>query len=254
MSQPFRPAAARPLPAWLLAVGSLVLLFHFFAIVILVLAAPSGPWPTGMGVNMAQPPTFAQSAEAYTSPYYLWFLKMYSTYHFQSNRPAYPGVYFEVVLKNDAGKVIKTVKFPEDDANFWVKHRQVLLARNLADDQPVEPTPGEKIAAPNRHVNMVPIWLMKPGDSGVSIQSVEEHKIRDYVERGPVFRPSELSKIVAHSYIRALCRKYDAASGELIRYSRDPIGPDVLMGDSIPDQLFGEFRANFGETKRETKP
>lgn len=248
-----RPEGPRPLPAWLQVAGSLVLLFHFFAILMLVLAAPSGPWPTPMGPNRAMAPVFAQNAEAVTSRFYLWFLKMHHNYHFLANTPAYPGVSFEVLLKNEKGEVIKTVKFPEEDANFWIKHRQILLARNLADDQPVEPTQGERIAAPNRRVNMVPIWLMKPGDNGVTLQSVEEHKIRDYMERGPVFKPSEWSKIVARSYIRFLCRKYDAASGELIRHSRDPIGPDAMTIETIPDQIFNEFRANFGESKREEK-
>jgi len=30
----------------------------------------------------------------------------------------------EVKLKNENGQVIKTVMFPDPQANFWVRHRQ----------------------------------------------------------------------------------------------------------------------------------
>jgi DnaJ-class molecular chaperone len=38
---------------------------------------------------------------------------------------------------------LQTIKIPEDGANCWVRHRQSLLARALAEDQPVEPPQGE---------------------------------------------------------------------------------------------------------------
>ena len=59
------------------------------------------------------------------------------------------------------------------------------------------------------------------------------------------WRPSEWSLVLAHSYARFLCRENNAASAEIIRHTREPVGPDVLMGGDTVD--LSEIIASFGE-------
>ena len=69
-----------------------------------------------------------------------------------------PNAFFEVHLKDEQGQVLTTLKFPDDNANFWVRHRQNLLARALADDQQVEASGGERVAAPGHKAPSLFIW------------------------------------------------------------------------------------------------
>src|SRR5947208_2495312 len=105
--------AADGVPRWLVLVGSLAIAFHLFAVATGALAAPSGPWP-GMegGEMMILPPHLALLINEKTSNYYLNPIKMAHTYHFNSNRPGLPAVYFEVKLKDEAGAEVATLKFP----------------------------------------------------------------------------------------------------------------------------------------------
>ena len=130
-----------------------------------------------------------------------------------------PGVFFEAELKDDTGSVIKTVKFPDDKANFWLRHRQLLLARALFEDLPVQPQRGEAIAPPKQMPPSVEIW--EPGQGNVlRLRAVPEHLVpRDRT----VFRPAEWSRLLARSYARYLCRMHGAASAEIIRHTKDPI-------------------------------
>src|SRR5262245_32114801 len=138
MSEP-QAVPPRPLPGWLLLAGSAALGLHLFAVLILALAAPSGPWPTDFGRSMSLEPQFAGAINGLTTRYYLQPLGMTHNYHFVANHTAAPDVYFEVRLSDKSGRTLKTVRFPERDANFWVRHRQHLLAQRLADDQPYQP-------------------------------------------------------------------------------------------------------------------
>src|SRR5882672_10268560 len=121
----------RPLPRWLLIVGSVGVAFHFFCLVIQVLATRSGPWPMPLGANFAEPPPFAGGLTLFDDngqPFHLdgidsWlfhlqWLRMTHTYHFKANLPDVAGVFFEVRLKDAAGREIKTLRFPDENANF----------------------------------------------------------------------------------------------------------------------------------------
>ena len=141
----------RRIPMWLIILGSLAIIGHLGAVVVMVIAAPSGPWASPFGMSMALAPQFAQSAYGVVTPSYLRWIKMTHNYHFPTNRPGAPGVTLEVKLKDASGKVVETLKFPDDKANAFVRHRQVLLVRQLADDQPMPPQQAEVVAAPNRH-------------------------------------------------------------------------------------------------------
>jgi hypothetical protein len=241
-----QPATAPPKlpPRWICILGSTAIALHLVAILALVIAAPSGIWFTPFGPDMASPPQFAQSAYDIAVPYYLQQLKMTHNYHFTTNRVSLPAVKFEVRLKDEKGDVIDTLQFPDADANFWVRHRQSLLARGLGDDQPVPPQMGESVPAAGQQVRSVQIWKMVEGQGrSLYLDKVPEHLVpRDQM----VLRPSDLSLVMANSYARYLCRKYGASSVEIVRRSQDPIPPAVLMNEP-PAGAFDELIANFGE-------
>jgi hypothetical protein len=225
---------------------SLLIAAHLFAVVAQVLAIPSGPWATPFGVSPATEPQFARSLANLTSPSLLSPLKMTDGYHFAGNRPAAPGVYFEVRLKDELGMTVKTVRIPDPDANYWVRHRQGLLAQALADDQPVEPRGTESIPAPNQRAQTVSIWDMSENRT-LRLRSMPEHLLpRDH----PVFRPSEWSLVLARSYVRHLCREHGAESGELIRHTREAVPPAVMHLDEAPPGAFDDLVSSFGELPR----
>jgi hypothetical protein len=171
---------------------------------------------------------------------------MTHNYHFASNRPGPPGVSFEVQLRDGAGRPLGTIRIPDQSANFWVRHRQGLLAQALADDRPVRPGGSEVLAAPGQPGPVVWVWV-PAGDEMLRLRPVPEHLVpRDR----PVFRPSEWSLLLARSYVRHLCRLYGAATGELVRHTREPVPPAVLSGDEPPADAFVELLSNFGELPR----
>jgi hypothetical protein len=223
--------------------ASIAIAFHLIAIVANVLAAPSGPWPFQEREGLTMPPQFAQGlTQAFGAPY-LKFLHMTSNYHFMTNRPGSPDAYIEARLKNRSSGDAKTAKFPDPSANFWVRHRQSILANALTQDVPVPPPQGEPVAAPGQQVRMVPMW--EPSDGGVLvIRPTPEHLVpRDR----DVFRPGDWPRLLARSYARYLCRSQNATSAEIVRHWRNAIPPFVLSQQEIPQQLMEENAANFGE-------
>lgn len=238
------PPSTRPLPGWLVLVGSVLVAFHFFAILMHVLAAPSGPWMTRFGPDTAVGPFFAQGPNERLRPYYLLPLKMTHTYHFATNRPEVMGVFFEVRLKDRQGKPMATMRFPDREANFWVRHRQAILAQSLAADVPVQPRPGEAIPAPGQKAPTVTIWEPVPDERMLRLETIPEHKIP---RNRPVERPSELSLVLARSYARYVCRKYGAASAELVRRTRPAILSGIVLIEPLPPDVFEDLACNFGE-------
>jgi hypothetical protein len=235
-----------PLPFGLMLLGSVLIVGHLAALMIHALASPSGPWPSPFGPPMrGDPPAFAGIPGNYVSPYYLRPLKMTHNYHFLNNS-GFPGVSFEVRLKDDKGAVIETITIPEKDANPWVRYRQELLARGLANDQVVEPRQGETIPAPHQKVKTVGIWDAT-GENKLIIRSVPEHLVP---RERTVMRPSEWSLVLAHAFVRHLCREHGAVSGELIRLTREPVAPMLVTMDEIPPGALAELQSNFGELPR----
>jgi hypothetical protein len=255
------PATSQPrgaLPSWAVAVGSMAILFHLTAITIPFLDTPSGPWPLPIGRSVAEPPQFAHSLAGLTTFHAKW-LRIAHSYHFVTNRPGdYPAGEFEVRLTDDAGKVLRTVKFPNPEANRWVRHRQELLAGSLALDVPVELQGGEVLPAPNARPTTMGVWLLPDELAmiGAAPPSASDPKNQIYfrsiplhlVPRDrPVMRPLELSQVLARSYARYLCREHGAARAEIIRSSRMPVPPVVLFGGEAPAQAFESSIGSFGE-------
>jgi hypothetical protein len=244
-----RLVPARPLPMPLVWAASLVIALHFFAVLMLVLAARSGPWPTHFGESMAEGPLFASKVNNVTLPGYLNPLRMPHDYHFRSNRLNLPEVYFEARLKDDRGNV-STLKFPAETDNAWLRHRHALLAQALGDDLPVQVPRGEFIAAPGQKPPEVTVWDGTPGQGTMTLRKMPLHLAP---KDRPVFQPSEWALLVARSYARHLCQEYGAASVELIRHSKDPVVPAMmyLPSEQLPPDTFTELVCSFGEFRRE---
>jgi hypothetical protein len=179
---------------------------------------------------------------------YLRGLQMTNNYHFLSNVPASNAVFIEVQLKDANGVTYQTLNFPDEKANFWVRHRQSVLVRGLSEDQPLPPQPIERIAPAGAGPVLVEFWEMaEPGVLRLS------HKPANQVPTNqPVHRPSDAGKILAESYLRYLCRTHNAASAELIRHHRAPVMPAlwVIPGNPPPD-AFTEIKSHFGVYRRE---
>jgi hypothetical protein len=233
-------------PRWLVIVGSVLICYHLIAVVSAALAAPSGPWPNQDGSSMVFPPQFAKTVNEQFASGYLSLMRMPFHYHFPSNRPAIPGVYFVVRLKDKVGNELGTVTVPDPNANYWVRARQMQLAQGLADDQPVQPPTGEVIAAPNQAVPTVTLWY-DDGPRKQRVKDVPQHLVpRDR----SMYRPSEWSLLLAQSYGRHLCRERGAASAEIVRHWKEPIPPVVMFMDTVSADGFDEIASDFGEVAR----
>lgn len=239
--------AQASLPGWAKAIISLAIGGHLIAIAGMVLAAPSGPWPTEQGSDFASAPQFAQAINSAAVPY-LSAIKMTHNYHFMENFPgnhpfAATTSRFEVRLRDKDGKETAVLHFPDPNASSAVRHRQQLLSDRLNDDEQLQPRDGEFVPAPNQAVRTFPFWEMAANQQ-MRVGTIEEHLIpRDR----PVFRPSDWSLIIARSYARHLCRMHGAHSAEIVRRSRMLIPPDVLFMEPPPAPgNFEESVFNFG--------
>jgi hypothetical protein len=175
---------------------------------------------------------------------YLSPIRLTHNYHFAGNR-ILPGVFLEIQLKDSNKQLLMTVRLPDPEANAWLRHKQELFALGFVPDQPLPPPEGEVIPAPRQDVPRVPIWDVA-GPLSLRLQRVQQHLIpRD---RGPVYRPTEWSLVLARSYCRYLCRKHGAASAEIIRHSRDTIPPTEFLTRERPAG-FTDLVANYGDLR-----
>jgi hypothetical protein len=243
-----RSKAAHPARKPLIAVASLAILFHFGAVIVHALAAPSGPWPGLDGNGMADPPSFTRTLDKPLVQGYLKPLKLTHNYHFPSNRPIAPGVYLEVTLKDSKGESQKKISLPDPESNAWVRYQEGLFAQGLVPDQPIAPPQGEEIPAPQQQVRRVTIW---DGEQPLRLRRVDEHLVP---RNRPVYGPTEWSLVLVHSYARYLCRKHGAASAEIVRHSRDAIPPTVLIASSPPPMAFSDLLASYGDISGEQSP
>jgi len=239
----------RPLPLWLKAGASAFALWHLGAIALLAIGAPSGPWMhPKFGYVQADGPRFAAVVNnGLTYPIYLDPLRMSHNYHFETNRLQQPGAYFEVHLKTELGQVT-TLKFPDDKANPWVRHRQGVLAKALAQDLPPMQRGTQKIAPIGQEEEKtVEIWESQP-DGTARLVKVSENKAQDM----QAARPAPMSKVLAQSYMKYLCREHKAVSAELIRVTQpQPIPTPLFLPGAIPAEDFNMFKNSFGEYRRE---
>jgi hypothetical protein len=262
MSQP-SPDPPRALPRWVVVAGSVVIAAHLLAVGAHVLAAPSGPWfVPQLGPLPADPPQFALAVDEVAVPNYLEPAKLLAHYHFSSNRLSQqPGARFTVRLTDSSGKHLKTLEFPDKEANPWVRHRQELLAKALANDD-VQPLPEGVRLSGQPGGRKVEYWLPET-ETRWTLQVVEEHKLhkivkdlRDQKKLPPMMdlvRPSDWAMLVARSYARHLCREHGAARAEVIRTTQMPPRPELLRFQGRPEDpppplgYPHVITANFGE-------
>jgi hypothetical protein len=242
-------SSTKALPAGLVLLLNVVIVFHLGAILLLGLASFTGPWLMSMGPSMAEGPPFATEVTLYTKPYYLEPLHLANDYHFLSNRMQLPSTYFEAVLKDKSGEVIRTIKFPDPKANFWIRHRQALLAQGLMEDLPVQPPPGEKIAPPGQTPPPVSFWDRGQEDAVFKLHTVPEHLLPR--NRPQLSQPTEWAQVLAKAYKRHLRRRYGAASVELIRHSRAPLLPVYMFLTELPQGSLEEQICSFEEFRHE---
>jgi len=240
-----------PLPPWLLWLGSAAIVFHFFALLIAVLAVSSGPWVSPFGPSTQEPPEFAHSISRLTNRNYLRPLQLASNYHFESNKTEYDSVYFEAVLRDANNNVIETLRFPNEKANSSVWNKQIALAQSLGLDEPVQPPRGEVITPPGKALPTVEVWDLPEGGRGpLKLQKIPITRIPRDRE---IYRPTDLSLQFAKSYSRYLGRENKANSVELIRHSRRRLLPAFVIREEegTPPGAFEEMVCSFGEYRLE---
>lgn len=250
MSQKRASPLPRPLPTWLAVLGSLLIAFHQFAILMLVLGAPSGPWPTQMGESPGVGPKFAADVGEVLTRVYLEPLRMTHNYHFPSNRFGQPAVAVEAHLKDEKGQTFKTLRFPSPDDNAWARNRHQVLADGLGNDEPVLTPRGEVIPAPGQRMERRKYWTPAGPDqpNRLVLRETELHLIpRD----PPPLRPRAWSLLLVRSYERHLAREHGAAAVEVVRLHRQAVMPDYLFLPEPPPGLFDTVASSFQEERRE---
>lgn len=232
----------RPLPVWLMALGSLFVLGHFIIIGARVLNVQSGPWPTPYGESTALPPQFATSITVPAFNSYLVPLHMTHDYHFMTNEVSEPEAKLEVRLFDSAGKLKETVHLPGETSNPWLAYRYRLLSLAVLRDNPVQRNFNESVN-PKDKVGNVEIWG-QPDAKGISrLTRVSEQEI----PQTGASQPRPFTKVVVQSYISYLCKEHGASSGELIRRSKQAVQPSLLLLQEIPRLPFDELAVSFGK-------
>jgi hypothetical protein len=239
MARP-RLQASRPFEPFLTVLGSVILLVHFGLVGMHALATPSGPWPGPDGMSMTPPPLFAQALDEQVARPYLQVVQLARDQ--AGSQAAVPGVFLELSLRDEGGQLLKTLRFPDPEANAAARYRQQLLAQQLVPDQPIAPLPGEFVPAPGQKVRTLPIWDME-GEGRLRLKEFPEHLIP---RNRPVFGPSPWSLLLVRSYARYLCRAQGAASVEVIRHSREAVAATAFLMEGPPPAAFQDLVANYG--------
>lgn len=226
-------------PKWARLVGSIAIAGHFLAVATTVLSSQSGPWPGG---DMAHAPMFAELLAAKLDPW-LAIVKLSTNFHFNECRPTV-AARFEAILRDSQGNEIKRLQFPDPNASSALRHKQSLLAFEIAQDEPLRPPQGFWVAAPGKEAKKVPGWIVNESGKEGKLGSIAENLIpRDR----PTFGPTALAAIAAQSYARHLCRQHQVAKCEIVRYDRMLFPPLILMEAGEPNpSFFEENSRSFG--------
>jgi hypothetical protein len=231
----------------MVVLGSVVICFHLGAVGIHVLSPRSGPWvlPPPYFSGVADGPKFTEAASRVIFKNYLHPLRSTHDYHFLTNNTLVAGVKFEVRLLNDKGEMMRTLTFPDTAANFWVRHRQQLLAQGLIQDFPVQRVSEQSLPKGQRQPRLQ-VWETGP-DQVRKLVFISQTQIDPSRHPG---RPSEWTQLLVRSYLRHLCREHSAARAELIRIMREPVMVEWMFG-TPPAGAFEEIVSSFGELRSE---
>jgi hypothetical protein len=235
-------------PRWLMIVGSVVIGFHLLALGFAAVAARSGPWPMPPeGAAPMPPPEFAAVVNSWTGVYYLQALRLTHNYHFATNNTNSTGITLEARLTDRDGHQV-TVPLPDDGANFWVRHRESLLAGSLGNDVPYIPQGAPKVVKIGEKAPSVLVWDRPEGETKETLKEVEEHQLSRV---RPTMRPNPVALLLANAYARYLCRQYGAANVQLVRYYQERIPPVFMDPQQQPmPGYFTKQSSDFRELPR----
>jgi hypothetical protein len=191
-----------------------------------------------------------------TVPYYLHPLRLSNNYHFATNRPRNSSAYFEIILKDVAGDE-KTLKYPDDKANFWVRHRQEMLFQGFEEPQMMEPLSAIQIEGEGQQAEMIEYWFHDPMNNRLDLK----RELKRVAPRNvPLPTPSDWTKLRVQAYMRYLCQKHNAVSAKLVRHSKE-VDPIALMPSLVLtarpnqepawDRIIVKLETRFGEYSRE---
>jgi hypothetical protein len=243
-AMPSSPQSQAPWPRWVIVLASAPIVFHLGCVILQTLAAPSGPWATPDGAGMAIPPPALALLNESVALHYLQGVGLTHNYHFPTNRVGSPDAYLEIHLEDDAGKPLKTVRFPDPDAPPLVRQRQHQLIRWLVEDQPIAPPRGERIYPPGLIPPRVPFWDMLDArrlELRVDLPETEIPRNR------MVFRPTRWSMVVIRSIARHECRIHGAAHARVIRYSREVTSPEALVNPQAIPSAIEDLVSDYGK-------
>lgn len=236
-------------PGWVMVIGSLLIIFHLFCALHTSLFTSSGPWPTPNGNMQALPPQFAISIGRFSVnginllEQYQRLLRIYSSFRFSSIRQETLEISFEGIFRDAAGNVISKKSFPDPEAPSSIRYRQIQLAQQLGNDEPLPPPQGVVIAAPGKTLENVR-WWHPDGDNRMVLKSDNPNA----VPRNQNFMtPSASQYLIAKSFARFLGRQYEQPKVELVRYWYEPVLPMVLVEDEAPTaDVLRRFQSSYG--------
>ena len=232
-------------PTWAMALGSVPIAIHLLLAFIMTLNVPSGPWAMANGGSstVLSPPFVLLFGSSVASPYQN-ILMCNSTFKFGSLRQEQPEVAFEALLKDDKGTITRKISYPDPEAPSSIRYRQMRLAQQLGNDEPLPPQQGVIIAAPGKQLPTM-LWWKSDGER----REVLKQDDPNAVPRNQTFmQPSVSQMIAAKSYSRYLTRKHGTAKVELTRLFYDPIYPMVLINDTPPTaDMLRRFSSSYGE-------
>lgn len=241
-----RETNSPPLPsAWIMVIGSALILFHLFCALITTLFMSSGPWPIpGGGSAEWLAPEFAITAGTTIAEPYQRVFKNTHAFRFPSIKQEGLEITMEVVLRDATGTVTSKHSFPAPEAPASVRYRQLVLAQQLGNDMPLPPQTGVIIAPAGEKLPTVR-WWHQEADRRMVLKEADPNT----VPRNQSFMtPSPFQYIVAKSFARFLGRQHPGQKVEIIRAWHEPILPMVLLDRDPPtSDILRQFQSSYGE-------
>jgi hypothetical protein len=178
---------------------------------------------------------------------YLQAIGLNNDYHFPSNRVSAPDAYLEVVLEDEDGSKVKSLRYPDPDAPYFVRYRQARLIRWLIEDLPIAPLPAtERIYPPGKPPARVAFW-----DQVEPRRLVLAEVLEPEVPRGrPLVRPAPWSMVVLRSLARHACREHGAAHARILRHSKEALSPEGLMDPRALPPEMDELVSDYGRMSK----
>jgi hypothetical protein len=237
-------------PTWVMVLGSVLVLLHFYCAAASALNVYSGPWvwATENATSDADAAPFVTAAwRAFDmAKNYQQYVKVTGPFRFASLKQEDLEISAELVLRDATGKIITRQKLPDPEASTAIQYRQRWLAHQLGNDVPLPPQESIIIAAPGQKLPVVRYWVNE-SDHRLVLKEADPNT----VPRNQTFRqPSFGQYIMAKSFVRHKQRQYPDAKVELLRSWYNPINPTVLYEETSPSaEILRGFTSSYGELR-----